>query len=167
MYTVTTTDGANLACWPSGSGPPLLLVHGSISDRTIWDGIRPRLESRFTVHVVNRRGRDGSTSLEVVDLEREFRDVAAVVDAIGEPVHLLGHSFGAHCALGATLHTNRVRSLMLFEPPAPNPVLGGVATQLRELIDGGRTQDALEAFLAAGPGEPPENIEILKRSPLR
>ena len=34
------------------------------------------------------------------------------------------------------------------------------------MIDAGRTQDALEVFLAGGPGEPPENVEILKRSPL-
>ena len=92
MKIITTGDGGELACWSSGSGASLLLVHGSISDHTIWDAIRPRLEGRFTVHVVNRRGREGSTPLETVDLEREFRDVA---DAIGEPVHVLGHSFGA------------------------------------------------------------------------
>ncbi len=166
MKIVTTGDGGELACWSSGSGPPLLLVHGSISDRTIWDAIRPGLESRFTVHVVNRRGREGSTPLETVDLEREFRDVAVVADAIGEPVHVLGHSFGAVCSLGASLHTGRIRSLTLFEPPAPDPRVGAVAKHLREVIDAGRTQDALEAFLAGGPGEPPENVDILKRSPL-
>jgi len=142
------------------------LVHGSISDRTIWDAIRPRLESRFTVHVVNRRGREGSTRLEAVDLEREFRDVAAVADAIGEPVHVLGHSFGALCSLGASLHAARIRSLTLFEPPAPDPRVAAVAKQLQEVIGAGRTQDALETFLASGPGEPPENVEVLKRSPL-
>ena len=161
-----TRDGGELACWVSGSGPPLLLIHGSISDRTIWEPTRPRLEDRFTVYVLNRRGREGSTPLESVDLEREFREVAAVVDAIGGPVHVLGHSFGAHCALGAALHTNRIRSLVLFEPPAPDPRIAPVAEQIQAMLDEGRTQEALEAFLAGGPGEPPENVERLKRSPL-
>ena len=127
MEPVKTRDGGDLACWRSGSGPPLLLVHGSISDRTIWDAIRPRLERLYTVYVVNRRGREGSPPLEIVDLEREFRDVAAVVDAIGEPVHLLGHSFGAVCSLGAAVYTDRIRSLMLFEPPALDPRIGAIA----------------------------------------
>ena len=123
MKTVIARDGTKLACWRGGQDPPLLLVHGSVSDTTIWSLVQPALEKRFTVHAMNRRGREGSGALVECSLEREFEDVAAVVDSIGEPVHVLGHSFGALCALGAALKTNFVRSLMLYEPPPPDPQL--------------------------------------------
>ena len=164
MKTVIARDGTKLACWRGGQGPPLLLVHGSVSDRTIWSLVQPALEKRFTVHAMNRRGREGSGALVECSLEREFEDVAAVVDSIGEPVHVLGHSFGALCALGAALKTNFVRSLMLYEPPPPDPQVRAAARGLQEVIDKGRAEDAIMAFLATGPCESPENIERLRLS---
>ncbi len=164
METVTSRDGTKLAYWCSGHGPPLLLVHGSASDRTIWSLVQPPLEKRFTVYAMNRRGREGSGALVEGNLEREFDDVAAVVNSIGAPVHVLAHSFGALCALGAALQTNRVRSLMLFEPPPPNPQLRAAAKGLQGVIDKGRAEDVATAFLSGGLGGSPENIERLKRS---
>jgi surfactin synthase thioesterase subunit len=35
------------------------------------------------------------------------------VDSMGEPMHLLGHSYGALCALEVALRTRSVRTLML------------------------------------------------------
>ncbi len=121
MRVAVSYDGAGIAYDRGGEGPPLLLVHGTISDRTIWEPIRSRLEKRFTVYTVHRRGREGSAPLGGVDFEREFRDVACVVDDIGEPTHVVGHSFGAHCALGAALYSAAIRNVLLYEPPAPEP----------------------------------------------
>src|SRR5579862_1852602 len=50
-------------------------------------------------------------------IEREFEDVAAVVDGIGGPVDVLGHSYGALCALEAARLTRHIRRLVLYEPP--------------------------------------------------
>jgi pimeloyl-ACP methyl ester carboxylesterase len=167
MKTATTHDGAHIAFDQGGAGPPLLLVHGTISDRSIWEPVRPLLEKRFTVYAVHRRGREGSAALDDhVDFEREFRDVARVIDEIGQPVHVLGHSFGAHCALGAALHTDAVRSLVLYEPPAPNPELSGAVALFQDLIDRGERAEAVRQFLAVGPGEPEENIDALSGSAL-
>jgi pimeloyl-ACP methyl ester carboxylesterase len=162
---VTAPDGAKLACWKGGSGPPLLLVHGSVSDRTVWEPIRPRLERRFTVHVMHRRGRDGSAPLMDGDLRREFSDVAAVIDAIGAP-HVLGHSYGAVCALGAAAGGARVRSLMLYEPPALHPDVGKLGRALESVLEEKGADAALRTFLAAGPGEPPEVVERAAAMPL-
>lgn len=166
MKTVTSSAGGQITYEHSGSGPPLLLVHGTISDRSVWEPIRPALQKRFTVYAVNRRGRTGSAALDDVDFEREFLDVAAVVDAIGEPAHVLGHSFGAHCALGSALHTEGVRSLTLYEPPQANPQLAAVAAALRGLVDRDRREEAVHQFLLAGPGESEESIEALRRTVL-
>jgi pimeloyl-ACP methyl ester carboxylesterase len=49
-----------------------------------------------------------------------MNDVAAVVRAAGDGVFLLGHSYGAVCALGAAaLVPERVAKLVLYEAPAP------------------------------------------------
>jgi len=58
---------------------------------------------------VDRRGRGASGDSEAYAIEREYEDVAAVVDSIGESANLLGHSYGAACALGVALLTRYLR----------------------------------------------------------
>ena len=58
--TVTSKDGTPIACWRSGEGPPLVLVHGTAADHGRWRPVLPAFEERFTVFAVDRRGRGGS-----------------------------------------------------------------------------------------------------------
>jgi pimeloyl-ACP methyl ester carboxylesterase len=49
------------------------------------------------------------------------QDVAELARSIGTPVFLLGHSYGAHCALlPAFDRTDCVEKLVLYEPPRPS-----------------------------------------------
>src|SRR5918994_4256030 len=102
---VTSLDGTPIAYWRSGEGPPLVLVHGTSADHSRWAPVLPAFEERFTVYAVDRRGRGESGDSEDYSIEREFEDVAAVVDSIEAPVNLLGHSYGAVCSLEAALIT--------------------------------------------------------------
>jgi len=117
LESITSRDGTRIAYERSGAGRPLVLVHGSISDRTYWHAVRDRLAERFGVIAVERRGRGSSGDADPYGLEREFEDVAAVVESIGEPVVLLGHSYGALCALEAALLVASIDTLVLYEPP--------------------------------------------------
>jgi pimeloyl-ACP methyl ester carboxylesterase len=121
MDSVTSTDGATITYERSGSGPPLVLVHGALSNGLVsWFAIRPLLEQKFTIYAMDRRGRRGTPETEGRSVEIEAQDVAAVVEAVGEPVFLLGHSYGGVCALGAaTLAPRNVRKLIVYEPPLP------------------------------------------------
>src|SRR3712207_8086243 len=101
--TVTSVDGTSIAYWRSGEGPPLVLVHGTAADHSRWAPVLPAFEQRFTVYAIDRRGRGGSGDSGDYAIEREFEDVAEVVDSLGESVNLLGHSYGALCALEAAL----------------------------------------------------------------
>jgi pimeloyl-ACP methyl ester carboxylesterase len=123
MKYMHTPDGTRIAYERCGSGPPLVLVHGTADDHTLWAGLLPLLGEHFTVYALDRRGRGASDPINGTNyaIEREFMDVAAVVDAVSQPAYLLGHSYGALCALEATLRTNNVRSLVLYEPPIPIP----------------------------------------------
>lgn len=145
----TSRDGTTIGCEKAGSGPPLLLVHGTTADHRRWAGITPKLARQFTVYAMDRRGRGGSTDAPDYHLIREAEDVAAVVDGIGGPVRIVGHSYGAVCSLEATLLTDNVDRMILYEPPIPSdlPVYPpGVPERMQTLIDTGEREAALEAF---------------------
>lgn len=152
---VTSPDGTQIACWSSGEGPPLLLVHGTTADHSRWQPVLPYLEPHFTVHRIDRRGRGSSGDAPDYDVKREYADVAAVIDAIaetsGSPVDVLGHSFGGVCVFGAASLTRNIRALVLYEGwPMPRPELiampQGVAGRVKDLVARGEGEAALEVF---------------------
>jgi pimeloyl-ACP methyl ester carboxylesterase len=114
MQTVTSRDGTPIAYERGGEGPPLVLVHGTTSDHLTWEFVLPELREHFTVYAIDRRGRSnsGDDGGSAYDIEREFEDVVAVIDSIGGTAGLLGHSYGAICALEGALRSNRVRKLV-------------------------------------------------------
>ncbi len=149
MQKVTSKDGTTIGYWKSGSGPPLLLIHGTTADHRRWSTITPHLEEHFTVYAMDRRGRGGSTDAPEYDIMREAEDVAAVLKGIGEPAFVLGHSYGAVCALEAALLTGNVRRLILYEPPVPTGLPfypPGVPEQMQTHIDKGELETALSIF---------------------
>jgi pimeloyl-ACP methyl ester carboxylesterase len=166
MQTVTSADGTRIAYWRSGAGPPLLLVHGATYDHTsAWRFVVPDLERRFTVYAMDRRGRGGSGDSPAYDLQREAEDVAAVIDSIGEPVNLLGHSYGALCALEAALLTANLHRLILYEgvtlsgadyyPP-------GMIERLEALLEAGDVEGMLLTLMREVIQRPQEEIEFLR-----
>ena len=114
---VVSGDGTPIAVWRSGDGPPLVLVHGAAADHNRWAPVLSALEERFSVMAIDRRGRGGSGDAHDYALQREFEDVVAVVESAGKAVNVLGHSYGGICALEAALLTDRIQTLVLYEPP--------------------------------------------------
>jgi pimeloyl-ACP methyl ester carboxylesterase len=146
MTRVRSRDGTQIAWWTSGTGPPLVLVHGTPADHTRWRPLLPYLEPHVTVHAIDRRGRGASGDAPAYDLVREYEDVAAVVDAVakasGAPVDLYGHSHGGIVAFGAATLTSNLGRLVLYEGwPVPNPEVYALPPGL---------EDRLDALLAAG-----------------
>lgn len=168
MNTIRSRDGTAIAYARSGRGPPLVLVHGTSADHTRWKPVLPQLEERFTVHAVDRRGRGESGDAARYAIEREFEDVAAVVDAIGEPAHLLGHSYGAVCSLEAALRTPSVRRLVLYEPPLPAEVErdpSGLVERLDAMLARGDREGVVATFFQEAVRTPPAELAALKSLP--
>jgi pimeloyl-ACP methyl ester carboxylesterase len=169
METVTSTDGTPIAYARSGDGTPLVLVHGSTANHTRWASILPELERRYTVFAMDRRGRGGSGDAETYSLEQEYADVVAVVEAAGEGVNLLGHSFGALCAMEAALRLDNLRRLVLYEPPFS---VGGkplyppdLPARYAAMLAEGEREKFLISFFSEVVGAPDEQIAALRADP--
>lgn len=169
MTHVTSRDGTPIAVQRSGDGKPLLLVHGTTATHKRWAALTPRLAPHFTVYAMDRRGRGGSGDAPDYDILREAEDVAAVVDAIGEPAAVLGHSYGALCALEAALLTHNISRLILYEPPVPTetPLIPrDVPAKMQALIDKGDFEAALLLFLRRGPRMPEHELQAYRQLPV-
>lgn len=168
VVTFTAPDGAPIACYRRGAGPALVAVHGTAADHTAWDRVTPLLSGRFTVYAMDRRGRGASGDAPDYSLEREFADVAAVVEGIGQPVHLYGHSFGGACAIEAATRVHNLASLILYEggpkPPGLRFIPDDLIVRLETLIGEGRREEALSLFMLAVAGLTPAELDVLRQS---
>ncbi len=171
---VSSVDGTEIACWTTGDGPPLVLVHGATADHTRWAPVLPHLEPHFTVHAIDRRGRGASGDAADYTVEREYDDVAAVVDAVaaqaGAAVDLLGHSFGGVCAFGAATRTSHLRRLVLYEGwPTPHPealaLPADVKLRMDALLAVGDREGVLEVFFREIVAMPEADFAIYRALP--
>ncbi|GGS81432.1 alpha/beta fold hydrolase [Nonomuraea spiralis] len=116
-YVPVSGDG-RLWAEKGGSGAPIVLLHGSVHDSRLWDGVFPGLARHHTVIRYDARGLGRSTPPTA-----PFRyedDLLAVLDHFGvESATLVGLSMGGEVALDFTLeHPARVRSLVLVAASA-------------------------------------------------
>jgi pimeloyl-ACP methyl ester carboxylesterase len=169
MIKIQSKDGTQIACRVAGEGPPLVLVHGTTADHTRWAPVSAAFEEKFTVYAVDRRGRGESGDTEPYALEREYEDIAAVIDSIPEPVNLLGHSYGALCSLEAALLTRNLAKMILYEPPVPagtDIYPPGVLAGIQTLVDAGDRDAAVSLFFREIVGTPEQELEMLRSLPV-
>ncbi|SEP18488.1 alpha/beta fold hydrolase [Nitrosovibrio sp. Nv6] len=165
MEIISSRNGVSIACWRSGAGEPLLLVHGASGDHFAWSSSLAALERHFSVWTIDRRGRGDSGDADVYALERECEDIAAVTDAIGGAVNVLGHSFGGLCALEAALLTPNIHRLILYEPSISLTGSGWsveLGARLQALLEAGNREEALLLFFRDVVKTPPHEIAAMQ-----
>ena len=131
---MTTPDSSPVHVERVGSGPRVILVHGSMGHGSVSFEPLRELADRYTLEFVDRRGFGRSIPREGgVDFELDAEDVA---DLLGEGAHLIGHSYGGVVAILATARRpDAVRSLTVVEPPFFALASGHPAVQtLRERL---------------------------------
>lgn len=140
------TNGAELHYEIAGEGPPLLLIAGLASDGQSWAPVKPILEQKFTLIMLDNRAcgqtKDGGASISI---EVMAQDAAALIDHLSlECVHVLGHSMGA--AIAMTLTAQRpecVDKLILAAGAIETPALAAsVIDTLLELRESGIDENA-------------------------
>ena len=111
-------NGYRAHYYKSGTGPPVLLLHGGASDSRDWLETMNSLSNSFTFYAPdllgfgqNDRNGDGYYLSEFVDFVRGFMDSVGLDSAF-----LVGHSFGGRLGLDIALHNpERVRKLVLAD----------------------------------------------------
>jgi len=165
---VVSSDGASIFLEQNGSGSPLVLVHGTSSDRWSFRFVEPLLAERFTLYAVDRRGRGQSgDSKDGYRIEQEFADIAAVVDSLAQPADVLGHSYGATVSLGAALLARNLRRLILYEPaPGISSVVPEFLARLDALLAEGKRDELLSTVMVEFAGSGPAELEQFRASPV-
>ena len=168
---VTSKDGTRIAYDKVGRGPVAILILGALNSRKSGARLAKLLASRFTAISYDRRGRGDSTDTAPYSPQREVEDVAALVDAVGGPVCLYGHSSGAAIALQATLKLRKqVRKLAIYEAPyaldaAARKAANNYDRQLDELLASKRYGDAVALFIRAV-GVSDKQVQAMKKMPM-
>jgi pimeloyl-ACP methyl ester carboxylesterase len=168
MQRIPSPAGVTVSYDKYGSGPPLVLVHGSFSDhKTNWEFVKPLFEQQFTVYAIARRGRGETDATEGHSLDDESKDVVAVIRSIGEPIFLLGHSYGAQTALAAAAQVpDRVRKLVLYEPASPRIAAKDALARLEELGQAGDWEGLAVMFFRDRLSVPVEELDEVRSTEL-
>jgi pimeloyl-ACP methyl ester carboxylesterase len=154
---VTSADGTTVGHRRFGSGPGLVLLHGSMSSGAHHTELAQSLADAFTVYVPDRRGRGLSGPYAERDpLAEELEDLSALLTAT-DATHLWGLSSGAVIALHAARTMPAIAKVALFEPPLV-PDRAPAAALLAEYdmeMASGRVGDAMVTAMRGaemGPG---------------
>ena len=116
-------EGARIRARVGGSGPPLLLLHGSPQTHAMWHLVAPRLAEEFTVVATDLRGY-GDSSKPASDEEHEpYSKRAMAEDQIGVMKHLgfdtfavCGHDRGGRVGYRMALdHPGAVTKLAVLD----------------------------------------------------
>ena len=114
------------------------------------------LREGLTTFAVDRRGFGASRDADGYAIEREFEDVAAVVEAVaaasGGPVAVFGHSYGAGVAMGGAALTGDVQQLVLYEPGLGIDYPPGAIEEIEAAVAAGDLETAALLVLTGSSG---------------
>ena len=117
-YLMTDVNGYRAYYLKSGTGPPVVLLHGGASDSRDWLETMKALSHRYTLYAPdllgfgqNERNSEGYYLSEFSKFILEFMDTLGLESPV-----LVGHSFGGRISLDIALqHPERVRKLVLAD----------------------------------------------------
>jgi pimeloyl-ACP methyl ester carboxylesterase len=175
METVSSVDGTPIAYEQTGNGKPVILVGGAFNLRSTVAGLAAALAPQFTAVTYDRRGRgdsgDNNADSGVDRREREFDDLAAVVQAAGGRAAAFGHSSGGVLVLEAAASRPDlgIDQLVVYEPAyvveGTRPVPGSdLLERLQALLREDRRDDAVELYQLEAIGLPAPMVEGMKKT---
>lgn len=159
----TLPSGVRIPYVATGSGEPLLFVHGSLCDYRYWNSQTDALSQHFSclsVSLSHYWPGDEAGALGAFSWQLHVAELAEFVRAMKlGPVHLVGHSRGACVAFNlARSYPELVKTLTLADPagplqtgPTPPAPLSSsdeaVRARVAELIGIGELDAGLELFV--------------------
>lgn len=149
-----------LAFEEAGHGPPVLMVHGLLSDSGLWARVAGKLASRFRVIRCDLKGHGRTPRRAKRTLAGDPADLIALMQALElPPTHLVSHGSGCMAAVRAAFQSpGRALSLAVVDPVVPRP-------KASRLIQDPWHVEMLLQWLSTGYGSlvrQPENVRLLE-----
>jgi pimeloyl-ACP methyl ester carboxylesterase len=117
IHTVTSHDGTTIGYRQMGSGPGLVLLHGSMASSQSFMTLATVLSDNFTVYIPDRRGRGLTGPFgDNYCIQKEIEDLDAILKKSGAN-YIFGLSSGALIAIKASLYIPSIKKIALYEPP--------------------------------------------------
>jgi pimeloyl-ACP methyl ester carboxylesterase len=144
-------DGIEINVEEAGAGEPVVMIHSSGMSSRQWRGLAKVLAPTHRAVMPDLLGYGGTRGWVARDefaIDEDTQLVLAVIRALDQRVHLVGHSYGGMLALQvARALGDRVKSLAMYEPVAWGVAAGEPDGPVqRELAKFG------DAFFAPGQG---------------
>jgi len=151
---LTEINGVELEILDTGSGEPVIFVHGSMGDESFAVLAEPALTNRYRLIHYHRRGWGNSERPEApVSISQQAADCKGVLQHLGvKQAHLVGQSYGGTILLQFALDApDFVYSLALLEPGLPSvlfnsPEFGAAAGKAVSLYESGNKAGAIDGF---------------------
>lgn len=168
--TVTSADGTTIAYTAWGAGEPIIIIDGATAHRATTPENAPAaalLADEFCVINYDRRGRGESGDTLPYAVDREYEDLAAIINHTGGPATVFGWSSGGNLALNAAQAGVPIARLALFEPnvvidDARPPLPSDYVERLDAAVRDGRPGDAVDLFMTAAAGMSEEMLPSLR-----
>lgn len=150
----TTADDVRIAYDVSGSGEPLVLVHGITEQRRMWDPLVPALAAEYQVINVDLRGHGESSEAAGYSLQAMADDVFAVLRELGvAPVpSLVGHSLGG-IVVSAYASAYEARTVINIDQPLALAAFKDQLGRLEPMLRSDQFEGAMGALFGAITGD--------------
>ncbi|TFV93540.1 alpha/beta fold hydrolase [Algoriphagus kandeliae] len=101
----------------SGTGEPLIILHGLFGSADNWFSIAKELENDFTLYLVDQRNHGDSPHSDEWNYEVMVEDLRELMDEEGlSEAYLMGHSMGGKTAMNfAVTYPDRVEKLIVAD----------------------------------------------------
>ena len=172
MHSFTSKDGTRIAYDVQGSGPALILIDGAFCGRNMgpMPKLAPLLAPHFTVYNYDRRGRGDSTDTLPYHVDREYEDLAGLIEIAGGSAQLYGTSSGGALAMFAAARGLPVDRLAIFEAPFTDvpggkPMPEGYQAHLDQLVAADRRAEVIKYFLTRMIGMPALMMPLMRLNP--
>lgn len=134
-----------------GEGPALLLLPGSFGTGSGWKAVTDRLARHYRIVTTSLLGYGATAErrpLGNATMRQQTEVIDRILERIGEPAHVVGHSFGGLTALAHAIEgTIKPASLILVEANPPGLLKTSGEADLYAMF-GAMTQDYFAEFEA-------------------
>lgn len=163
---------------PRGEAPTLLFLHGLTDSGSGWPGAVEHWGRHYSIVAVDQRGHGESPRFTPEQLEQHpgelmVDDATTILEQLGEPPVVIGHSLGGAVALTAAVRRPDLVRAVVLEDPAPlgpddpqrDPARGEeFAASLQPSLDAADDEALLEVRRKQHPDWPENELLVTGRA---